>query len=149
MNERKGNGLFNDTLNTFYLQLYGVGQMVKDRSDSERGKPLPPHGLLFPINSNGSFICTIPQTGLHIPWPLLHQSLMNELINSLASIQACCVHNLIAFKQTHQPQHQHDVCNNLIVFHTNSPASTPACCVHNLIAFNTNSPASTPACCVQ
>ena len=22
----------------------------------------------------GSFICTIPQTGLHIPWPLLHQS---------------------------------------------------------------------------
>ena len=25
--------------------------------------PLPPHRLLFPINSNGSFICTIPQTG--------------------------------------------------------------------------------------
>ena len=32
-------------------------------SDSKRGNPLPPHGLLFPINSKGSFICTIPQTG--------------------------------------------------------------------------------------
>ena len=29
--------------------------MVKDHSDSERGNPLPPHGLLFPINSNGFF----------------------------------------------------------------------------------------------
>ena len=28
--------------------------MVKDHSDSERGNPLPPHGLLFPINSKGS-----------------------------------------------------------------------------------------------
>ena len=55
--------LFNDALNTFYLRLYGVGYMVKDRSDSERGNPLPPHGLLFPISSKGSFICTIPQTG--------------------------------------------------------------------------------------
>ena len=62
--ERKeGNVLFNDALNTFYLQLYGVGYMVKDHSDSERGNPLPPHGLLFPINSKGSFICIIPQTG--------------------------------------------------------------------------------------
>ena len=48
--------------------------MVKDHSDSERGNPLPPHGLLFPISSKGSFICTIPQTGQHIPQPLLHQS---------------------------------------------------------------------------
>ena len=39
-----------------------------------RGNPLPPHGLLITINSKGSFICTIPQTGLHIPRPLLHQS---------------------------------------------------------------------------
>ena len=59
---QQGNVLFNDALNTFYLRLYGVGHMVKDHSDSERGNPLPPHGLLFPINSNGSFICTIPQT---------------------------------------------------------------------------------------
>ena len=47
----------------FILRLYGIRYMVKDHSDSERGNPLPPHGLLFPINSMGSFICTIPQTG--------------------------------------------------------------------------------------
>ena len=57
---KEGNVLFNDTLNTFYLRLYGVGYMVKDHSDSEKGNPLPPHRLLFPINSKGSFICTIP-----------------------------------------------------------------------------------------
>ena len=28
----------------FILRLYGVGHMVKDHSDSERGNPLPPHG---------------------------------------------------------------------------------------------------------
>ena len=28
-----GNVLFNDTLNTFYVRLYGVGHMVKDHSD--------------------------------------------------------------------------------------------------------------------
>ena len=55
--------LFNDAHNTFYLQLYGVKHMVKDHSDSEQGNPLPPYRLLFPINSKGSFICTIAQTG--------------------------------------------------------------------------------------
>ena len=60
---KEGHVLFNDALNTFYLQLYGVRHMVKDHSDSEKGNPLPPHRLLFPINSKGSFICTIPQTG--------------------------------------------------------------------------------------
>ena len=43
----------------FILRLYGVGHMVKDHSDSERGNPLPPHGLLFPINS------TIPHRIAH------------------------------------------------------------------------------------
>ena len=32
--------------------------MVKDHSDSERGNPLPPHRLLFPISSKEFFICT-------------------------------------------------------------------------------------------
>ena len=32
-------------------------------SDNERGNPLPSHGLLFRINSKGSFICIIPLTG--------------------------------------------------------------------------------------
>ena len=53
---KEGNVLFNDTLNTFYLRLYGVRHMVKDHSDSEKGNPLPPHRLLFPISSKGSFI---------------------------------------------------------------------------------------------
>ena len=57
------NVLFNDALNTFYLRLYGVRHMVKDHSDSEKGNPLSPHRLLLSINSKGSFICTIPQTG--------------------------------------------------------------------------------------
>ena len=71
---KEGNILFNDALNTFYLRLYGVRHMVKYHTDSERGNPLPPHGLLFSITSKGYFICTIPQTGLHIPRLLLHQS---------------------------------------------------------------------------
>ena len=31
----QGNVLFNDAHNTFYLQLYGVGHIVKDHSDRE------------------------------------------------------------------------------------------------------------------
>ena len=61
--ERERNVLFNDTLNTFYLRLYGVRHMVKDHSDIEKGNPLPLHRLLLSINSKVSFICTIPQTG--------------------------------------------------------------------------------------
>ena len=60
---KEGNVIFNDALNTFYLRLYGVRHMVKNHYDSEKGNPLPPHRLLLSINSNGSFICTIPQTG--------------------------------------------------------------------------------------
>ena len=51
--ERERNVLFNDTLHTFYLWLYGIRHMVKDHSDSERRNPLPPHGLFFPISSKG------------------------------------------------------------------------------------------------
>ena len=36
--ERERNVLFNDVLNTFYLQLYGIRHMVKDHSDREREK---------------------------------------------------------------------------------------------------------------
>ena len=48
--------------------------MVSDHSDIDRENLLLPHGLLFLISIKGSFICTIPQTGGHIPQPLLHQS---------------------------------------------------------------------------
>ena len=60
---KEGNVLFNNPLNTFYLQLYGISHMVKDHSDSKRGNLLPPHGLLFLISSKGSFICIVTQTG--------------------------------------------------------------------------------------
>ena len=63
LGRKEGNVLFNDALNTFYLRLYGVRHMVKDHSDSEIGNTLPPHRLLFSINSKGSFICSISQTG--------------------------------------------------------------------------------------
>ena len=55
LGRKEGYVLFNDALNTFYLRLYGVIHMVKDHSESERGNPLPPHGLLFPISSKGFF----------------------------------------------------------------------------------------------
>ena len=44
----------------FYLSMHSThfinGHMVKDHSDSERGNPLPPHRLLFPINRKGYFV---------------------------------------------------------------------------------------------
>ena len=54
-NVKEGNVLFNDGLNTFYSRLYGVRNMVNDNSDSEKGNPHPPYGILFP----SSFICII------------------------------------------------------------------------------------------
>ena len=50
------------THSTHFIYGYMASDIVKDNSDSKRGKPLQPHGLLFPISSKGSFICTIPQT---------------------------------------------------------------------------------------
>ena len=71
LDKTTGNVLFNGTLNTFYLRLYGVRHMVKDLSDSEKGNLLLPHGLLFPINSKGSFIyasshreCEVEEVGI-------------------------------------------------------------------------------------
>ena len=41
----------------FYLTMHSThfiyGYMASDHSDSERGDPLPPHRLLFPISSKG------------------------------------------------------------------------------------------------
>ena len=43
--------LFDDALNIFYLQLYGVGHIVEEHSDSKRGIMLPLlHLLLFHIH---------------------------------------------------------------------------------------------------
>ena len=51
----EGNVIFNNVLNTFYLQLYSKGPLK-----IVRGNLLPLHGLLSTINSKDSFICTIP-----------------------------------------------------------------------------------------
>ena len=57
---KEGNVLFNNALNTFYLRLNGVDYIVKDHSNSERGNPLQPHGLLFPISSKVGFFFKAP-----------------------------------------------------------------------------------------
>ena len=51
------------THSTHFSYGYMASDVIKDHSDSEKGNPLPPHRLLFPISSNGSFICIIPHTG--------------------------------------------------------------------------------------
>ena len=53
---KTGSVLFNNALNTFYLQLYGIRHRVKDHSDSERGNLLLPHGLPILISSKGFYM---------------------------------------------------------------------------------------------
>ena len=43
-----------------YLTTHSI-HFILCHSDSERGNPLPPHGLLFPISSKGSIIFIIPK----------------------------------------------------------------------------------------
>ena len=63
---REGRKMFYLTmLSTHFIYRYSVRYMVKDHSASERGNPLPPHTLLFPISSKGSFICIIRQRIAH------------------------------------------------------------------------------------
>ena len=61
--EREREMFYLTTHSTHFIYGYMASDMVKDHSDSEKGNPLPPHRLLLSINSKGSFICTIPQTG--------------------------------------------------------------------------------------
>ena len=51
LKRKEGNVLFNDTLNTFYLRLYGVRHMVKDHSDSEKGNPRCHIGYSFQLTA--------------------------------------------------------------------------------------------------
>ena len=69
------------THSTHFIYGYMASDMVKDHSDSEKGNPLPPHRLLFPINSKGSFICTtdrIAHTTAFIT-PVVEQWLKREI----------------------------------------------------------------------
>ena len=52
---KEGNVLFKDALNTFYLRLYGVRHMVKDHSDSERGNPLPQNKTVIVLENMNLF----------------------------------------------------------------------------------------------
>ena len=79
---KEGNVLFNDALNTFYLRLYGVRHMVEDHSESERGNPLPSHGLLFPTSSKCSFRCIIPHTTAFVT-PVMEHWLEREIAQSV------------------------------------------------------------------
>ena len=53
---------------THFMFGYMASDIVKNHSDSERTISVATWATL------SDFICTIPQTGYHIPWPLLHQS---------------------------------------------------------------------------
>ena len=65
----EGNVLFNNAY-TFYLWLYGIGDMIKDHSDSEREHPLQPlHGIFFFCSSSkASFIYTITDVHKYSFW---------------------------------------------------------------------------------
>ena len=62
---KKGNVLFNDTLNTFHLQLYGIGHMVKDHSDNERKLTAATTWATLFIEQLGIFYTHIPQRTTH------------------------------------------------------------------------------------
>ena len=66
MVEKEGNGVFNDTLNTFYFRSYGVGHMTNYHSDSERGNPLAvtTWATLF-VEQQWFFYITNPLPPLH------------------------------------------------------------------------------------
>ena len=51
------------THSTHFIYGYMASDIRLRTTQIVRGNLLPPHRLLFPINSKGSFICTIPQTG--------------------------------------------------------------------------------------
>ena len=44
------------THSTHFIYGYMASDMVNDHSDSEKGKPLPPPSLLFPIKQQGFFL---------------------------------------------------------------------------------------------
>ena len=71
---REGNVLFNDTLNTFYLRLYGIRHMVKDHSDREREETHCPHmGYSFRLAARGLLYALSYRQDSTYNGPLLHQ----------------------------------------------------------------------------
>ena len=60
MGRKEGNVLFNEAFNTFYLQLYGVGHMVKNHTQCER-KPAAATTWAT-LSDKQQWFFTIPQT---------------------------------------------------------------------------------------
>ena len=118
--KKEGIVLFNDTLNTFYLWLYGIRHVVKDHSDSERGNLLPPHGLLFQISSKGSFICTIRQTGYHSPCYVTDKSTSTEGIRTMDP-QFECPSTQIAREETRFRHIGYSFCLATRLFYVHHP----------------------------
>ena len=62
--EREREMFYLTTHSTHFINGYMASDIwLRTILDSEKGNPLPPHRLLLSINSKGSFIRTIPQTG--------------------------------------------------------------------------------------
>ena len=61
--EREREMFYLTTHSTHFIYGYMTSDIWLRTADIEKGNPLPPHRLLLSINSKGSFICTIPQTG--------------------------------------------------------------------------------------
>ena len=56
--------------------------MLKDHSDSEKGNPLPPHRLLFPISSKGFYMHDPTDRITHTTYlvtPVMEQWLEREI----------------------------------------------------------------------
>ena len=60
--------VMDNTLNTFYIWLYGTG--LGKRPLSERKHCCHYRSYSCLISSKGSFTYTIPKLGNHLPWPL-------------------------------------------------------------------------------
>ena len=81
---KEGYVLFNNTLNTFYLQLFGLGHILKDHSDSERRSLLPPlYGLNSLSNSKGFVF--VPSSTLENTY----NSLYYTKCGALAGMRTC------------------------------------------------------------
>ena len=63
MRERDREMFYLMTHSTHFIYGYMASDIWLRTYDSKKGNLLPPHILLLSINSKGSFICTIPQTG--------------------------------------------------------------------------------------
>ena len=63
--------------------------MVKDHSDSEKGNPLPPHRLLFSINSKVFFYIHHPTDRVAFVTPVVEHWLEREIAQSQVTTSGC------------------------------------------------------------